>query len=81
MKNQWFPGNYGVIQYCDTIYVEPPQEEMVFPPDPGAEGTEGAGIFKLTEGEEEIEEEGPLTEVEGGGDLGKADETGKVSQI
>ncbi|XP_044753407.1 damage-control phosphatase ARMT1-like [Coccinella septempunctata] len=59
-------GNYGVIQYCDTIYVEPPQEEMVFPPDPGAEG--GSAPFEATEGEE-IEEDGPPA---GGGDLGES---------
>ncbi|XP_045462521.1 damage-control phosphatase ARMT1-like isoform X2 [Harmonia axyridis] len=68
-------GNYGVIQYCDTIYVEPQLEEMVFPPDPGAEGTAGAGATREAE-EGDGDEEGPSPEVEGAGDLGQAEEAG-----
>ncbi|KAL3275527.1 hypothetical protein HHI36_020286 [Cryptolaemus montrouzieri] len=66
-------GNYGLIQYCDTIYVEPPQEEMIFPPDPGADGTEAP---KAAADMGEIEDEAPVSEVEGAGDLGQVDESG-----
>ncbi|KAK9882464.1 hypothetical protein WA026_021498 [Henosepilachna vigintioctopunctata] len=74
--NNWKEsGNYGLIQYCDTIYVEKPQEELAFPPDFEAEEIEGLEGF---EAQQKTEESPETPEVEGAGDLGQIEEPAKV---